>query len=134
MKRLIERANKDIREYLLSLVGTEKGKHLVVADIEANKFNCMGTDISWKDIPDDVDFTDCEVNIVNVLFDDCRISITFSEYNNKINIVLPKWVQQALFSARMQGQEVAIDILTKLTYENKCTKSGQDIGYSNTVS
>jgi hypothetical protein len=133
MKRLIERANKDIREYLLSLVGTEKGKHLIVEDIEANKFSCMGTDIDWRDIPDDLDLTGYEVRCINALYDDCRLSIIFSEYRNCINIQIPKWLQHAIFSGVMQGQESCITLLTKLNYENKCTKTGQDIGYDNTV-
>jgi hypothetical protein len=137
MTRLIEIANKDIREYLLSLVGTEQGKHLIVADIEANKFSCMGTDIDWKDVPDDLDLTGYDVGVVNVLSPEgslpCCLAITFSEYRNRINIQLPMWIRLALFSAMTQGQNSCIDLLTKLKFENGLTHKGEEIPYSNTV-
>jgi hypothetical protein len=122
MKRLIEIANKQIEEYLLSLVGTEQGKHLIVEDIQDHKFNCMGTEINWKDVPDNLDLEGFEIKCINVLYEDCVIRIQFSEYRNFINIKIPKWIQHSIFEARMQGQEVTIEALTKLTEENRATK------------
>jgi hypothetical protein len=134
MQRLIDRANKDLREYLLSLIGTEKGKHLVKKNIEANEFRCMATDIDWKDVPDDLDLTGYEFKIVNVLYEDCRLSIIYDGNGNRINILLPRWIQTALFAADQAGLASAIRLLEKLKYEEDCTFSKQPIPYSNTVS
>ena len=125
MKRLIEIANKQINEYLDE--NNIQRKH-------NDQFNCMGTDIFWKDVPDDLDLTGYDINVVNVLYDDCKLQIKFSDYNNIINIDPPKWIKEALFSARIQGQSESIDILTKLRFENNLTKQGIDIPYNNTVS
>jgi hypothetical protein len=94
----------------------------------------MGTDIDWKDIPDDLDLTGFEMHAINVLDADCRISIIYSEYRNSINIILPAWMKWAIYTARMQGQDISIDMLTKLRYENGCTKQKIKIPYDNTVS
>lgn len=137
MQRLIDKANQDIREYLLSLIGSERGAHLNTEHIEANKFSCMGTDIDWKDVPDDLDLTGHEVYVVNVLHPDgnppCHLSIIFSEYRNRINIQIPAWLKAAMFSAQMQGQESCIRLLQKQKYENDLTFKGEEIPYSNTV-
>lgn len=137
MQRLIDKANQQIREYLLTLVGTEKGKHLRVEEIEANKFSCMGTDIDWNDVPDDLDLTGYDIGVVNVLYLGgslpCCLAITYSEYRNRINIQLPMWIKIALFSAMVQGQSTCIELLTKLRYENGLTHRGEKIPYSNTI-
>ena len=133
MKRLIEIANKQIEEYLLTLVGTETGAHLVLEDILAHNFNCMGTDIDWKDVPEDLDLTGYEMVPVNVLYDDCRLKIIFSEYRNCINIILPEWMKWALYAANIQGKDSCISLLTKLRHEEGCTKQKIEIGYDNTV-
>ena len=120
MKRLIAIANKEIGEYL-----TSKG-------VEHNgTFDCMGTNIDWKDIPDDIDFTGYEIVPTNVLYEG---SLTVKYGTNRINIQLPMWMKQALFAAKTQGQSDCIGLLTKLKFENDLIHKGERIPYDNTIS
>jgi hypothetical protein len=126
MKRLIEIANSQIIDHLVKLHNWTPG----------DKFNCMVATIDWKDIPDDLDLTRYEVQVINVLDSDCHLSIIYNEYGNRnrIDIKIPSWLKKSLFSARIQGQEVSLDLLTKLKYENILTQRGEKIPYDNTIS
>lgn len=95
---------------------------------------CMGMEVSYLDLEDTFSLDGFEVTVVNVLYKDCYIKVSIGN-GNCINIVgFPSWLGRALYESRLQGQEVCIELLGKMTEENRMTYSEIKIPYDNTVS
>lgn len=106
---------------------------------------CMIFEIPFAEIPDDLDFAEYKVDIVNVLWDanndpsgpdgiTCRLKVTeFDDRRNAIWITVPKWIQDALYQSNQQGIERAKSILAKMLYENDLVKRNMRIPYDNHV-
>lgn len=110
----------------------EKYDHKFIKDDK--RVWCTAINIPFNELPEDCSFGDYEVNIVNVLYDDCCIRIRkFDNNNNSIIIEIPNWIKEILFKSYNQGTDHCIEILHKLKYEETLVKNKQKIPYDNTV-
>lgn len=115
MKRLIDKYNNEF---------IKDGKRLW----------CTAIDIPFSEIPEDCDFSEYDVNIVNVLYDDCYIRVCkFDKYRNSIIIKIPKYIKELFYLSYYQGLDRCVELLHKLKFEEKLVKNKQKIPYANTI-
>ncbi len=114
MKRLIEKYDKEFIK-------------------DGERISCTGLDIDFSEVPDNCDFSDYEVDIINVLYDDCHIKVRIDFENNRINIKLPNVIKHLLYLAFQQGQDRCRELIQKSIYESDCIKKKVPIGYDNVL-
>jgi len=101
---------------------------------EGERIWCTAIHIPFSEMPEDCDFSCYEVNIINVLYDDCYIRVSkFDKYMNSIIIEIPKCIKELLFKSYYQGTDRCVEILHKLKFEESLVKDKQKIPYDNTV-
>jgi hypothetical protein len=87
----------------------------------------VGIDVSCFDLDEDFSLDGFDVRVVNVMYPDCMVRVSVGN-SNFINIIdFPKWVGQALWISRLQGEEGSIEELKKVVKANVLLVSQESV-------
>ena len=102
----------------------EKYDHLFLNE-NGERLFCIGISVPFEEImADDVDFGDCQVETIGVLYDDCQIRISkFDNNSNAILVNLPSKVQRFVYEAYISGQSEAKFLIKRSLEKSKSIKN-----------